>query len=73
MWSVEHYRISSAAVQFGYFVDEADDNMIPANTKRNRRLIITSRRRFDVIITCLLRFMFVGVYDTKLHTAGQYS
>ena len=27
----------------------------PANTERNKHIIITSKRRFDVIITCLLR------------------
>ena len=29
----------------------------PANTQRNKRVIITSKRRFGVIITCLLRFV----------------
>ena len=32
---------------------------IPTNTQRNKHVIITSKRRFDVIITCLLRFVFV--------------
>ena len=32
----------------------------PANTKRNKHIIITSKQRFDVIITCLLRFVFAG-------------
>ena len=26
----------------------------PANTQRNKRVIITSKRRFDIMITCLL-------------------
>ena len=30
----------------------------PTNTQRNKHVIITSKRRFDVIITCLLRFVF---------------
>ena len=32
----------------------------PADTKRNRHVIITSKRHFDVIITCLLRCALVG-------------
>ena len=28
--------------------------------KRNKHVIITSKRRFDVIITCLLRCVFAG-------------
>ena len=35
-----------------------DDN--PANTQSNKHVIITSKRRFDVIITCLLRCVFAG-------------
>ena len=34
---------------------------IPANTKRNKNVIITSKRRFDVIITCSLRCVFAGI------------
>ena len=30
----------------------------PANTQRKKRVIITSKRRFDVTITCFLRFVF---------------
>ena len=30
----------------------------PANTQRDNHVIITSKRRFDVKITCLLRFVF---------------
>ena len=33
---------------------------IPQQTQRNEYIIITSKRRFDVIITCLLRFVFAG-------------
>ena len=29
-------------------------------TQRNKHVIITSKRRFDAIITCLLRFVFAG-------------
>ena len=36
-------------------------NNVPANTHRNKHVIITSKRRFDVMITCLLRFVFTGV------------
>ena len=32
----------------------------PANTQRNKHVIITSKRRFGVIITCLLRCVFSG-------------
>ena len=32
----------------------------PANTKRNKYVIITPKRRFGVIITCLLRCVFAG-------------
>ena len=31
---------------------------IPANTQRDTHVIITSKRRFDVINTCILRFVF---------------
>ena len=34
---------------------------LPANTQRNKHVIITSKRRFDVIITCLLRCVFAGL------------
>ena len=37
-----------------------------ANTQRNRHVIITSKRRFDVIITCLLRCVFAGNHDDFL-------
>ena len=32
----------------------------PAHSQRNKLVIITSKRRFDVIIACLLRFVFAG-------------
>ena len=32
----------------------------PANTQRNKHVIITSKQRFDVIISCLLRCVFAG-------------
>ena len=34
----------------------------PANTQRDKRVIITSKRRSDVIITYLLRCVFLGVF-----------
>ena len=34
---------------------------LPANTKRNKHATIASKRRFDVIIPCLLRFAFAGL------------
>ena len=34
---------------------------IPANTQRNKYVIITLKRRFDVINTRLLRFVFAGM------------
>ena len=33
---------------------------IPANTQRDKHVIITSKQRFDVIITCLL-CVFAGM------------
>ena len=36
-------------------------NYIPANTQRNKRVIITSKQRLDVIITCLLRCVFAAI------------
>ena len=35
-------------------------DMNPASTKRNEHVIITSKQRFDVIITFSLRCMFAG-------------
>ena len=35
--------------------------MIPASTQRNKRVIITSKHRFDVTIACLLRFVFARI------------
>ena len=32
----------------------------PPHTQRNKHVIITSKRRFDVIIMCLLRFVYAG-------------
>ena len=32
----------------------------PANTKRYKHAIITTQRRFDGLITCLLCFVFAG-------------
>ena len=36
-------------------------NLHPANTQHNKHVIINSKRRFDVIITCLLRAVFAGL------------
>ena len=35
--------------------------VFPANTKRNKHVKITPKRRFDVIFTCLLRYAFAGL------------
>ena len=37
-------------------------NMLPGNKLRNEYVIITSKHRFDVIVTYLLRAMFVGLW-----------
>ena len=37
--------------------------IIPANTKRFKHVIITSKRRFDVIIAYLLRCVFAGIHS----------
>ena len=34
---------------------------IPANTQRNKLVIITSKRCFDIIIACLLHFVFARI------------
>ena len=34
----------------------------PATIHRNERVIVTPKRRFDVIITCILRFVFAGLW-----------
>ena len=47
-----HYGI---APRFSSFI------IIPANTKRNKHVIITPKHRFNVMITCLLRFVFAGM------------
>ena len=42
-------------------------DLMPANTQRNEYVIITQKRRFDVLIPCLLRFVFVGLnFDRML-------
>ena len=38
-----------------------------SNTQRNKRVIITSKRRFDVIFTRLLRFGFAGSITMSSH------
>ena len=41
---------------------------VPANTKRNKYVNVTSKRCFDVIVTCLLRCAFPGrTLDQKLN------
>ena len=37
-------------------------NIITANTQSNKHVIITSKQHFDVIITCLLRCVFAGIF-----------
>ena len=37
-----------------------EGNYIPANTQRYKYIIITTKRRFDVIVTCSLHCMFGG-------------
>ena len=37
-----------------------DAPQYPANTQSNKHVIISSKRRFDVMITCLLRCVFAG-------------
>ena len=40
-------------------------NEIPADTRRNNNVIIMSkRRRFDIIMTLSLRYMSAGMYQT---------
>ena len=39
---------------------EPVDNIL-ANTLRNKNVIMTSKRRFDVIITFVLRCVFAGM------------
>ena len=41
-----------------------------ANTQCNKHVIITSKRRFDVILTCLLRYVFAG--QTTCHYLNQW-
>ena len=36
-------------------------HLVPTNTQRIKPVIVTSKRRFDVTITCLLRCVFAGV------------
>ena len=45
---------------------------VPANTKRDKNVIITSKQRFDVIITCLLRCVFARVIPSAASLSGDY-
>ena len=49
---------------------------IPENTQHNKHVIITSKRRFDVIITWLLRCVFAGIIHGEdlyyMTMPGQY-
>ena len=40
--------------------------IISQQTQRNKHVIITSKRRFDVMIACLLRYVFAGINITHL-------
>ena len=51
---------SKLSICRGHFSARYSQQTPPANTKRNKHVIITSKRRFDVIITCLLRCVFAG-------------
>ena len=53
VWSVTIGTLSVLCI-----IGNRDD--FPSNTQRNKHIIITSKRRFDVIITCLLRCVFEG-------------
>ena len=44
---------------------------IPANRLRNKHVITTSKRRFDVIIMCLSR-MFAGMYAAPVSVTISY-
>ena len=56
---VKYHQLFYVYIKIQNFLYDATDcNGIAANTQRNKYVIITSKRRFDVIITCLLRFLF---------------
>ena len=44
----------------------------PTNTQHNKHVIITSKLCFDVIITCLLRFVFAGYWCVTEHATNNY-
>ena len=44
----------------------------PTNIKRNKHVIITSKQRFDVIITCLLRDVFAGLSQKREGRQGDF-
>ena len=51
----------NALTQHVWSKSQTQHHAIPANTKRNKYVIITSKRRVDVKITCLLHCVFAGV------------
>ena len=44
---------------------------LPANTQRNQHVIITSERRFDVIIMCLSRLVIAGLISMESYVKDQ--
>ena len=56
MWNRGEHRKPFRTDRCVYYYD-----IFPANTKRNKRVIITTKQRFDVMITCLLRCVFAGL------------
>ena len=52
-WLSEVYLLSAGHVY-------KQDTDFPANKLRKKYVVISSKRRFDVIITYLLRIMFAG-------------
>ena len=56
LWRV-NYHFSYATIK----------KLKPANTQRNKNEIITSKGRFDIIITRLLRCVFTGNLQHDLH------
>ena len=43
-------------------------HILPTNTQRNKHIIITSKRRFDVMVTCLYVLCLHELHIRMLHT-----
>ena len=54
--SLVNVMMESFILQF-----DAACSSFPANTRGNKHVIITSKRRFGVTITCLIRCVFAGI------------